>query len=204
MPRALSASERLVRAATEAFASRGFEGASTHGIAEAVGAPQGLIRHHFGSKHGLWSAVLDRGVAAVLADLETQGEPLTVAGWMAIVERHIELAAVLLQALLEGGERSVLAGQKVEPLAARLLVLLRRAQPYSGEEALLPWLAASLALPLMGRHTQVPRRGEPRGSASRVRALDLLFAWLTTAAAAPAAGPFAVNTARSHLRGVSD
>jgi AcrR family transcriptional regulator len=200
MRRPIPASERLVRAATEAFASHGFEGASTHAIADAVGAPQGLIRHHFGSKHGLWSAVLDRGVAEVLADLEAQGEPLTVAGWMAIVERHVELAAVLLQALLEGGERAALAGQKVEPVAARLAALQRRAQPHAREEVLLPWLAASLALPLI-RRLPAPRGGEPQPGSDRNRALDLLFAWLTTAAAVPAAGPFAVHTARSHLRG---
>jgi len=202
MRRAIPASERLLQAATDAFASHGFEGASTHAIAEAVGAPQGLIRHHFGSKQGLWSAVVDRGVATVLADLDTQGETLTVAGWMAIVDRHIELAAVVLQALLEGGERAAQAGQKVEPIAARLVALQRRAQPHAGEEVLLPWLAASLALPLMRRHQHRPsRRAEPQPGSDRGRALDLLFAWLTTPAAAPAAGPFAVRTARSHLRG---
>jgi AcrR family transcriptional regulator len=210
MRRAIPASERLLQAATEAFASHGFEGASTHAIAEAVGAPQGLIRHHFGSKQGLWSAVVDRGVVAVLADLEAQGEALTVAGWMTIVERHVELAAVILQALLEGGERAAQAGQKVEPVATRLVALQRRAQPHAGQEVLLPWLAASLALPLLRRHPRPsrraepqPRRAEPQPGSDRARALDLLFAWLTTSAAAPAAGPFAVHTARSHLRGGS-
>lgn len=206
MRRAIPASERLLQAATEAFASHGFEGASTHAIAEAVGAPQGLIRHHFGSKQGLWAAVVDRGLTAVLADLEAQGEPLTVAGWMAIVERHTALAAVVLQALLEGGERAAQAGQKVEPVAARLVALQRRAQPLAGEEVLLPWLAASLALPLMRRHRPRPSRRpepQPQPGSDRGRALDLLFAWLTTAAAAPSAGPFAVRTARSHLRGGS-
>jgi AcrR family transcriptional regulator len=201
MRRAIPASERLLQAATEAFASHGFEGASTHAIAQAVGAPQGLIRHHFGSKHGLWSAVLDRGVKAALVDLESQGEALTVAGWMAIVERHIEVAAVLLQALLEGGERAAQAGQMVEPVATRLLALQRQAQPHASPEMLLPWLAASLALPLMRRHPRPSRRAEPQPGSDRARALDLLFAWLTTSAAAPAAGPFALHTARSHLRG---
>lgn len=198
MRRPIAASERLLQAAAEAFASRGFEGASTHAIAAAVGAPQGLIRHHFGNKDGLWSAVIDRGVAAVLADLDAHGDGLTVSGWMAIVERHVALAGVLVQALLEGGRRAGLAAQKVAPIAARLLAFLRRAQPHAGEELLLPWLAASLALPLLRRP-----RGMAAPAVDRARALDLLFAWLTTARAPQAAGPFALHTARSHLRGAS-
>jgi len=203
MRRPVAASDRLLQAAASAFASHGFEGASTHAVARAASAPQGLVRHHFGSKEGLWSAVIDRGVAVVLADLEAQGEGLAVAAWMAIVERHVELAAVLLQALLEGGTRAELAAQKVEPIAARLLAFLRRAQPHAGEELLVPWIAASLAIPLLRRRASGTRRGAAASAADRARALDLLLAWLTTARAPQAAGPFALHAARSHLRGAS-
>jgi TetR/AcrR family transcriptional regulator len=106
MRRPGSGSERLLESALSAFAAHGFEGASTHAIAEAAGAPQGLVRHHFGTKEGLWSAVVDRGLADAIADLDALGEGLTVAGWVAIVERHTALAAVLLHALLEGGARA--------------------------------------------------------------------------------------------------
>lgn len=190
--------DRLLAAATEAFAAYGFEGASTHAIAEAVGAPQGLVRHHFGSKEGLWAAAVDRGLASLSADLESCG-PLTVAAWVAALERHAELAGVLVQALLEGGPRADRVAQKVRPLVDRLLGLVRRAQPHASEDVLFAWLGATLAGPLLRRLSSAPRP-ELRSATAR-HEIDLLFAWLTTARAPQQAGPFALQTARSHLRG---
>lgn len=51
---------RIVDAATEVFAQRGPRGASLREIADAVGMSQAGLLHHFGSKHGLLLAVLDR------------------------------------------------------------------------------------------------------------------------------------------------
>lgn len=193
--------ERLIEAATAAFAARGFEGASTHEIAKAAGAPQGLVRHHFGSKDGLWSAVVERGLEGALADLEALPGGLTVAAWMAVVDRHTELAAVLVQALLEGGRRAEAAAGHVQPVLERLLAFQRRAQPDANLEQLAPWLAASLAGPLL-RRARAPH-DPSEGAAARGRELDLLFAWLASARPPQPAGPFAVQTARSQLRGRS-
>jgi AcrR family transcriptional regulator len=52
--------ERIVAAAAEAFAERGFRGASTREIAERAGTNQGLITYHFRSKDALWRAAADR------------------------------------------------------------------------------------------------------------------------------------------------
>jgi AcrR family transcriptional regulator len=52
--------ERIVEAALEAFAERGFRGASTRDIAERAGTNQGLITYHFRSKDELWQAAADR------------------------------------------------------------------------------------------------------------------------------------------------
>jgi len=52
--------ERIVAAALEAFAERGFHGASTRDIAERAGTNQGLITYHFRSKDELWRAAADR------------------------------------------------------------------------------------------------------------------------------------------------
>jgi len=188
-------SERLVEAGTKAFAARGFEGASTHAIAKAARAPQGLVRHHFGSKDGLWLAVVDRGLATMVAELEAEPGRLTVAAWMAIVERHVELVAVLVHGLLEGGARAALAAEKVVPVLERLRNLQRAAQPQACEAQLWMWLAASLAAPL------VQRVSSAEAAPLRTGDLDLLFAWLCTTRAPRAAGPFALNAARSHLRG---
>jgi AcrR family transcriptional regulator len=70
--------ERIVEAAAEAFAERGFHGASTRDIAQRAGTNQGLITYHFRTKEELWRAVADRifsrlreSLGAHLAALET-------------------------------------------------------------------------------------------------------------------------------------
>lgn len=52
--------ERIVDAAAEAFAERGFRGASTREIAHRADANQGLITYHFHTKDELWRAAADR------------------------------------------------------------------------------------------------------------------------------------------------
>jgi AcrR family transcriptional regulator len=52
--------ERIVEAALEAFAEKGFRGASTRDIAQRAGTNQGLITYHFRSKDALWRAAADR------------------------------------------------------------------------------------------------------------------------------------------------
>jgi len=52
--------DRIVRAAAETFAERGFRGSSTREIALRAGANQGLITYHFRTKDDLWRAAADR------------------------------------------------------------------------------------------------------------------------------------------------
>jgi AcrR family transcriptional regulator len=49
----------ILSAATREFADRGYSGATTAGIARLAGVTQPLVHHHFGSKQGLWNAVLE-------------------------------------------------------------------------------------------------------------------------------------------------
>jgi len=51
--------ERILKAAREAFAEKGFLGASTRDIARRANANQGLITYHFSSKEELWRAAAD-------------------------------------------------------------------------------------------------------------------------------------------------
>jgi len=52
-------SARIVNAARQTFAKRGFHGTSTRDIANEAGTNQGLITYHFGTKEALWRAAAD-------------------------------------------------------------------------------------------------------------------------------------------------
>lgn len=49
----------ILAAATREFADHGYAGATTAGISRRAGVTQPLVHHHFGSKQGLWEAVLE-------------------------------------------------------------------------------------------------------------------------------------------------
>ena len=58
---------RIIAAARRAFASTGYEGASTRGIAAAAGVAQSLLLYHYDSKEKLWRAVIDALIADAMA-----------------------------------------------------------------------------------------------------------------------------------------
>lgn len=60
----------VTRAALAVFAERGFAGASLRDIAAKAGSAHGLIRHHFGSKDGIWRAAVDHAISRHLRALE--------------------------------------------------------------------------------------------------------------------------------------
>ena len=63
--------ERILRAALDAFAEHGFEGATTRDIAARAGVNLGLIQYYFDGKPRLWRAAVDLAFAelhAALAD----------------------------------------------------------------------------------------------------------------------------------------
>lgn len=69
--------ERILRAALETFAERGYDGASMRDIAARADATLGLLQYYFGGKARLWRAAVDRAFAemrsgfdAALADTE--------------------------------------------------------------------------------------------------------------------------------------
>jgi AcrR family transcriptional regulator len=69
-PPGAEARERILGAALEVFAERGFGGATTREIAARAATNLGLIQYYFGGKERLWRAAVDRvfgGLAGVLA-----------------------------------------------------------------------------------------------------------------------------------------
>lgn len=57
--------ERILAAATELFAQRGYSGASVKELAEAAGVNIALISYHFGGKEKLYEAVLESQFAQI-------------------------------------------------------------------------------------------------------------------------------------------
>ncbi|MEM1030228.1 MAG: TetR family transcriptional regulator [Myxococcota bacterium] len=55
---------RILDAASDLFAERGFEGTSVRQIASAANVSLGMIRHYFGSKEGLHRACLESALTA--------------------------------------------------------------------------------------------------------------------------------------------
>ena len=110
----------IVGAALSLFAERGFEGVSVRDIAQKAGTTHGLIRHHFGSKEGVWRAVVDAAdgeyVAALMPILSgagskrEEGDPvrqasMVVRGLVTVSARHPEIVRLLVHEGTRGGDR---------------------------------------------------------------------------------------------------
>lgn len=93
----------ILHAATREFADHGYDGATTAGIARRAGVTQPLVHHHFGSKRGLWDAV----VADLFSDLEAEFER-TVAG-LGAAPREERLRALLRAVVRFSGRRPELS-----------------------------------------------------------------------------------------------
>ena len=118
----------IICAALAVFAQSGFEAASLRDIAGNAASTHSLIRHHFGSKEGVWQAVVNHAVSRYTQSLETHLERLddsqpsdpveslrSVLGSMLQVSAtHSEVAKLLMR---EGGED----GPRLDYLLERLL-----------------------------------------------------------------------------------
>lgn len=80
----------LLAAATQAFASRGFDAADLRSIAAAAGVAPNLVRVHFGSKVELWQACLD-AIAAEAVPVFAHLQMLADAVERPLMERLAEL-----------------------------------------------------------------------------------------------------------------
>lgn len=73
----------LLDAAVVAFGDDGFVASSTGAIARRAGVSEGMVFHHFGSKHGLLEAVVEREVGAFV---ESWLAGVAAIDWVAFVE----------------------------------------------------------------------------------------------------------------------
>jgi len=144
---------RIVAAAREEFARRGFAGARVEQIARRAGVNKQLLFYYFHSKRGLFHAVLAQSAGeleSALAELATpSGGPLerlrlTLGAQFEFLAGHPEIIALLGQGTRSGG------GAAFSPAINRLVVLLAEGQGLGQvRDDLDPHLTAAQALILM-------------------------------------------------------
>ena len=83
--------DMIIRVAIDLFSAKGFKGTSIRDIAHAMGMSISNIYHYFGSKEGLWLAILERSAEGIVDELrqvsELEMEPL--ARFKLLLETHI-------------------------------------------------------------------------------------------------------------------
>jgi len=141
--------EAILEAALAAFASKGFDGATTREIAARAGVNHGLIPYYFGGKPKLWRAAVDRAFARLMAGLDAvvdaPGLPseeervrVLIRGFVRFVADHPEFVLLMHEEGKRRGERMRwLVDRHVKPMFERMTLLICRAQ---AEGSLLPEL----------------------------------------------------------------
>jgi TetR/AcrR family transcriptional regulator, regulator of cefoperazone and chloramphenicol sensitivity len=74
-----SSKERLLKAATELFARRGFDGVSIRELAEAANVNVAAVHYHFGGKTELYRAVIEAVFAPLRSVLTAQQQAIALA-----------------------------------------------------------------------------------------------------------------------------
>ncbi|MEW6169702.1 MAG: TetR/AcrR family transcriptional regulator [Pseudomonadota bacterium] len=103
--------EHMLQVAAQVFAARGYHGASMAEIARVAGISKPLLYRYYGSKDGLYLALIERAGQRLLAGLERiKGEPdplkridLGTAGLLDFVDRYRDLWLVLFNEATGGG-----------------------------------------------------------------------------------------------------
>lgn len=117
-----STRDDLIAAGRLLFGRRGFDGASIRAITREAGANLGAVTYHFGSKRGLYSAVLEQGLrpmaARVRAAAAADGTALErmlkiVEAYFEHFRTHPDLPHLLLQ--------EVAAGKRPPPVVIEIL-----------------------------------------------------------------------------------
>src|SRR4051812_24228345 len=88
--------QRLLEAAADLFARKGFHATSAEAVASAANRTTGALYDHFGGKEGLLVALVDLWVGQLIFDLDENGEaPADIDGqlgevWRGLIRRDAE------------------------------------------------------------------------------------------------------------------
>jgi len=115
----------LLTVALSSFACHGFDGVSLRTIADAAGFNVSMVSHHFGSKVGLWQAVVDtiaqdhqEMLLLELKVLNAPGQPLAI--------REMGALNLLLDRLAERPEITMFVTREISAPSERLDYLIER------------------------------------------------------------------------------
>jgi TetR/AcrR family transcriptional regulator len=147
IPPASETARALIAAGRKLFARRGYDGASVRAITEEAGANLGAITYHFGSKHGLYDAV----VAECLGPFAERVVEVASAEGTAL-DRLAEVVRAYFEHLWDNPDLPFLMMQELA--AGRL-------PPPSAQSALRRMLGALSGLIVFGQSAGEIREGEP-------------------------------------------
>jgi TetR/AcrR family transcriptional regulator len=116
--------ERLLDAALDAFADRGYEGTSVREVARSLGVSHNLIPQRIGSKDDLWRQAVDQGfgrLGAALASVVMDDEASDVERLRALVVRFVEANAARPALLRIISREAVAPGPRFDYLFERYI-----------------------------------------------------------------------------------
>ncbi|MGM0631627.1 MAG: TetR/AcrR family transcriptional regulator [Pseudomonadota bacterium] len=106
--------DRMLEIALREFAAHGFRGVSVATIAREAGATPAMIHYYFGSKQGLYEAVLEHALGPILASLQAATEhppededllPRFIHGYMRLMAENPQVPSlIVLDVLSPGGQ----------------------------------------------------------------------------------------------------
>ena len=152
-------SDRLRTAGRRIFARQGYEGASVRTITREARANLGAVTYHFGSKEGLYEAVVE-GALAPLRQRVTEaasvpGPPLeriegVVRAFFAHLSENPDMPHFMLQQVTSGVEPIEPVQQTMQHVIGTLSTLLLEGQKDGSvlESDLLPTVVGIIALPV--------------------------------------------------------
>jgi AcrR family transcriptional regulator len=147
----------MIKAATRVFAEQGFEGASVRAIVAKAEVNQAAINYHFGSKEGLYRAVLQTALHTLTSDDAAAGELASLTREQAL-RRFVRRQ---LRPLTARDERS-------DYLRIFSWETLRPSAPFHA-------FMAQEAAPVFGDATALVRRFLPAGASDLQAALGALW-----------------------------
>ncbi len=151
-PEARELRRSLLQAAARLFADQGYSATGVQQITDAAGANKAMLYYYFGSKEGLYDALIHDGLAGMEAAIEAAEAPdapladrlhAFLTTYLTLVAERPELGRIIYRELLGAGERArtVIAEQYASNIR-RLTAVLTEAQAGGTLRAVDPTLAA--------------------------------------------------------------